>query len=309
MPQYPTFDLLRRAHQPAIEACTRAYPPYSDFSFVSLWCWNGDQQLAVCTLHGNLVVRFRDYFSEVPLLSFIGNRKVGETIETLLADDSHADPRTARLAYVPAELLAEADLPGDLELVEDRDNFDYVYSTESLSQMKGSAYQVPRNFVNRFTKRYSWQARVLDLSLGDNWDAALGVQRRWADAKARRGMSVSVDIAAFARLRELLGHVPLVALGLAVDGVLRGYTVNERHDGGYATNLFEHGDVDYVGIFPALKRSTAQHLAATGTAWWNHQQDSGFAGLRRSKESFRPCRYMKKVTIRRRDPTSDPPPA
>lgn len=297
LPTFPTFAKLEQGHQPIIERCTQQFPPYSDYTFPSLWCWNEGNVLEVAELHGNLVVKFRDYFSKEPFFSFLGNQRVVETIDALLAFAAQADGYLPRLQFVPAHNLLDSPLGPAYQVEADRDNADYVYSVSELAAMAGRKYQVHRNFINRFNKTYAWEARLLDLRNDQDWQDILRVLASWQANKAEGGMEVGVDIHAIQALRGLLPQVAVLAVGVYVDGVLCGYTINELNQQRYATNLFEHGDTMYIGIFRVLKQQTCLRLQQLGYEYWNHQQDSGFLGLRQAKESFQPSLYLQKLTI------------
>ncbi len=157
--------------------------------------------------------------------------------------------------------------------------------------LAGRKYQTHRNFINRFVKLHQWETRVLDLADEADRQAVVQVMTLWQHNKTKEGMDVGVDLHAIEQLRTLLDQVPLLAVGIYVNDMLCGYTI-------YATNLFEHADTHYTGIFRVLKQQTALQLQRQGYRYWNHQQDSGFLGLRKSKDSFRPAFYLRKMTIR-----------
>ena len=301
-PKFPEFTTLSLAHQPIIERYTHKFPPYSDYTFASLWCWNEGDVLEVADLHGNLVVKFLDYFSKERFFSFLGDNQIEKSLNDLFDCVAYTAGYLPRLQFIPEHNLHTLPLTFHERYIveEDRDNHDYIYALHELATMAGGKYQTPRNFINRFTRRYNWQTRVLNLADAHDWQDITQLLESWILNKAEGGMKVDVDLHALMRLRSLLNQVAVFALGLYVDGTLCGYTINELKQQGYATNLFEHANTDYVGVFKFLKKQTALHLKQMGYQYWNHQQDSGFLGLRKSKESFRPAFYLKKLTIHRK---------
>ena len=85
IPAFPDFIPLSHEHKGAIEHFTRNFPPYSDYTFPSLWCWDLEEQCELSALHGNLVVRLTDYVSNAPFLSFIGVNQVEVVLESLFS--------------------------------------------------------------------------------------------------------------------------------------------------------------------------------------------------------------------------------
>lgn len=297
LPAFPSFAPLALAHRRTVEHYTHQFPPYSDYTFPSLWCWNEGNELEVADLNGNLVVKFRDYFTKEPFFSFLGDQDVKATIDQLLGFAAQTAGYLPRLQFVPAANLHAVDLGAAYRVTADRDNADYVYKVSELAAMAGRNYQVHRNFINRFNKSYTWEARLLDLEDEQDWQAVLRVLQTWQENKEEGGSDVGVDIHAIQALRTLLAEVAVLAVGVFAGGVLCGYTINELNQQQYATNLFEHGDTTYTGIFRVLKQQTCLQLQQRGYEYWNHQQDSGFLGLRQAKESFQPTFYLQKLTI------------
>lgn len=40
IPKFPEFKKLELSNKEEIENFTSKFPPYSDFNFVSMWCWD-----------------------------------------------------------------------------------------------------------------------------------------------------------------------------------------------------------------------------------------------------------------------------
>lgn len=75
IPQFPEFKIVEVGDREAVESHTHRYPPYSDFNFTSLWAWDTSNERMISELNGNLVVRFTDYATNEPFLSFLGTNK------------------------------------------------------------------------------------------------------------------------------------------------------------------------------------------------------------------------------------------
>ena len=81
---FPYFQKLTLKQQKAIEVKLLPFPPYSDFTFTSLYTYNTNRSVEISTLHGNLVVKFEDYLDRQPFYSFLGSHKVIDTADKLL---------------------------------------------------------------------------------------------------------------------------------------------------------------------------------------------------------------------------------
>jgi hypothetical protein len=307
LPQFPAFVKLAPEHGCTIEGHARAFPPYSDFTFASLWCWNLDGNIELSQLHGNLVVKFADYLTQAPFLSFIGVDAVLDTLAVLFMflESNPAYPPWVKL--VPEHCLRRLTLDANYRLVEDYDNYDYVYSVAELSTLPGKRYERHRNLVNRFARDYPWTLAVLNLSRSETWRDISALAGRWAERQRAQGNDVTDDIAALARVRQLPRHAHLFGLGLYVQNDLVAYSISELNDGRYATGLFEHADTTYAGVYAFLRKQLAVRLREMNCQYLNHQQDLGLPGLRRSKRSYRPIYYLRKFIIEKAAPPGSRP--
>ena len=84
IPSFPSFKRLELSDRPEVEALLQPHPPYSDFNFASLWCYDTRGLSRLSMLHGNLVVQISDYLTGEPALSFLGVQRVADTAGALL---------------------------------------------------------------------------------------------------------------------------------------------------------------------------------------------------------------------------------
>ena len=153
---FPEFTPLSLDHKKDIELMSSQFSPYSDFNFVSLWCWNLSKKTELSSLHGNLVIRMEDYVTAEIFYMFIGNFSIPETIADLFAFLKEQGKKQ-ELCLIPEESLKNefSLLEKIYTLEEDRDNFDYVLSTDNIAEMKGKKLHQKRKLLNNFNKNYS----------------------------------------------------------------------------------------------------------------------------------------------------------
>ena len=163
IPTFPAFRRLDLSDRPVIEAITRRFPPYSDFSFTSLWAWDTDETCALSLLNGNLVVRLKDYAADDHFFSFLGCNRVVDTARTLLRHALDLGlPATLRL--VPeATVIADDRLQKWLSVEDDPDNADYVCSVPDWAALAGGAFRNHRRAAARCRRCLSPKFERLDL--------------------------------------------------------------------------------------------------------------------------------------------------
>ena len=73
---FPEFSKIDISHRYEIEAITSKFEPYSDFNFVSLFCWDTDGSAAVSVSNDNLIIKIPDYINGIPVYSMLGDSKI-----------------------------------------------------------------------------------------------------------------------------------------------------------------------------------------------------------------------------------------
>ncbi len=176
----------------------------------------------------------------------------------------------------------ERDLPGRYRFTLDRDNSEYVYSTQSLAELKGKKLHSKRNFINAFEREYDYSFAVYDDSY---YDQCMAVQQQWAEGK---GVSQEVEetraiACALKYHRELELRIGMIITG----GKVIAFSAAEKHTKTGSAVLFEKGLVSYPGIFQLINREMARNLLAD-TPYVNRGEDMGIEGMRRAKQSYQP---------------------
>lgn len=295
IPSFPTLRPLRHDDRQAVEALTGHLPPYSDFNFTSLWCWNVSGAVRLSQLHGSLVVRFADYITNEAFYSFCGGSADSQTAATLI-DFARSEGLPAILKLLPGESVADlSTLRFDVR--EDPDNFDYILSIEKVGSFCGNRLRGKRNFVQRFCRQNHTTTRELDLTADAYRNQIEKLLSRWAANKELSLQDTQNEFTAIRRFFECSSFSNFVTMGVIDADRLIGFSISEVLPGGYAMLHFEKGDIDRIGIYPYIMQETARRLSALGCRYLNYQQDLGVPGLRDSKRSYSPCTLLKKFRV------------
>ncbi len=300
IPEFPAFKLLDIADRDEIERLTHRYPPYSDFNFVSMFCYDTTGDCRVSILNGNLVVRFRDYMTLEPFYSFLGTHRVRDTIERLL-EQANRENISPLLRLVPATVVegANGELNG-LAVSEDPDSADYIISADELIELTSGRWRSKRKSANRFRRMHPHCA-VKEMDLADyiTQDHVQGLLATWAEKKRKPSAETRNEFAALERIMHNSRRFNLLTVGAYLDDRLIGFTINEAVHAGHYMGHFGKSDPDYSGISVVLESETAKEMARLGYSQMNYQQDLGIDGLRCYKQSWRPVHCLHKVTIAR----------
>ncbi len=185
----------------------------------------------------------------------------------------------------------------DTELIEDRTYFDYVYSLEELSELRGKKFHSKKNHVNAFERDYEFELKEFTpdmtpevLDLVDRLNAArndtpedaggLDYERRVIELPLRNApelgcIGVSIYIG---------GRMEAFALG----GPLSETTICEH---------FEKASVEFRGLYAAINRAFCRMARDAGYTFVNREEDMGSENLRKSKLSYRPIKLIDKYEM------------
>lgn len=183
------------------------------------------------------------------------------------------------------------------DIIDDRDNADYLYYREDLALLPGKSFHKKKNLVNAFEAAYTPEVKPLD---GHTKEDARKVLDEW---HADRDPSIPTD---YIQCVEALNSMDLenkkicmVFSGVVVyaDGKPVGWALGETINKGNSFCVhFEKGINSYKGVYQYLNRATALSLPPQIT-YINREQDLGDEGLRQAKMTYRPCGFVKKYRI------------
>lgn len=300
IPEFPIFKKLELSDKAEIEEITFKYAPYSDFNFTSLWAWDVKEKRKISILNKNLVVQFTDYATDEPFLSFLGNQKTEQTVHTLI-DHSVATDLPAELRLMPEISIEDISSP-QLSIVEDRANFDYIYSVSDLATLRGNRYMSKRGRVNKFTNEYpQGYFNVIPLAEQRVQNDIDDVIKAWENYKkdAKKEYELDHELEVLHRIFSATQVMNVFATGIFLQDKLLACSIDELLPGRFSINHFWKADSSYAGIFDFFMQTKAQYLEKQGVTFMNFEQDLGIPGLRATKSSFRPASFLKKYIVSR----------
>jgi hypothetical protein len=174
-----------------------------------------------------------------------------------------------------------------IAVVEDRDNFDYLYFRSDLAELAGKKFHKKKNLVNAFRNAYPGHGfRPLEKDLIPR---ALEVLERWRAGRGEEG-----DYGAAREALDLFGSLKLRGAVFYVDGAPAGWCLGESLAKGRMFAVHFEKAVDGIkGIYQYMNQAFAASLPRFFT-YINREQDLGDEGLRQAKETYRPCGFVKK---------------
>lgn len=276
------------------EALLAAMPERGcEYSFANLFLW-GRQEMA---FEDGCALLFSHWGgrSVYPFPIGPGNRRAA--LEKIIAD--------ARQRGIPCRItnMTQADrqelerwFPDLFEIRNSRDNYDYVYTIDTLADLRGRKLQKKRNHFNRFQAQNP-NYRVEPIGCGNlsrvqhmvnDWY----VQRRSADPEGDYLME-SLAMAKAFRHYDALG---MEGIALLLEDRVVAVTLGSRLSEDTFDIHFEKAREDVPGAYSAVNCEFARYLRLKhpDVVYLNREDDIGLEGLRTAKLSYCPHHLVEK---------------
>jgi len=298
IPEFPKFKKIELSDREEVEKFTRQFPPYSDFNFTSMWCWDVHGLISIAQLRNNLIVQLGDYLTGEKIFSLIGNNAIDAAAATLL-EYCRGGGITPILRLVP-EIIAEKLNPAFFTIKEDRDHFDYLYEIKKMTSYQGPVLKSRRNDCVRFAKEHGdVEIKIMNLHEKSVQEKIIRLTKKWETGKIDRSHEAKIEneLKAITRMLAAVQKLNLVTLGIFTKDTLIGFCVTELLPSGFALSHFAKADTNYKGIYAYLMQHEAKVLASLDKKFLNYEQDLGISWLRHSKLSYAPVNFLKKYTV------------
>jgi len=281
LPTYPETTSLTLAHRPLLHPLfQQLHAGISEFTFANIYLFrhNHGYQLSQ-TDDGTIVILGRDKDAPFFILPF--GLPDQPMLERLFRD--HGMMKCA--SSEQAALLGAM----QYSVLEDRDNFDYLYRRQALAELGGRNYHKKRNLIKAFVNSHAYRALPLReefrsdaLRVLDDWRAENDQARDYE--AAREGLEKSEEL-------QLCGGIYYVEERPVA------YVLGEEQ-AAVATYLihFEKAVAGYKGLYQFINQSFASVLPEDYETI-NREQDMGDPGLRHAKLSYKPSGFIEKFKV------------
>jgi hypothetical protein len=294
VPEYPQFKELELKDRDLIGGhLSSCAPGICEFSFANLFIWKEFDRPSLTSINGNLCVLI-DPLNESPyFLEPLGRENLAETIGLCLE-------HTGRISRASSKFVSS--LPSGFHVHPLRDHFDYVCKAKDLAELRGRRFDGKRNHIKKLLRLHP-EYKYEDLK-GGHSSEALALFDKWWGLKKKAGPSSRLELSYNSQKRVLenamhnfdplglLGGV--IRIGDELAGVIGGSALNKRtmcvH---FYYCLTDVPGVATTLLWQACRETFSQYECI------NMEQDLGLAGLRKSKNSYCPCRLEEKFEISR----------
>lgn len=277
---------------------TRHYELYpqthSDNTFTNMVCWNHYTHYTYAYVEKNIIIastigsvtRFRPPIGP-------HNPALLRSLIRFASDVSDNEP----LMLIDPDIARwiQQTCPG-INLVPDRNDFEYVYRAADLAELPGKNYRTIRRQVNKFKRNC---ATTVESVSRDNWEEVKRFLIEWCEWKGCEDgdpvLAHEKDAVFFAI--DHFNELPLRGLAIRVVGKVGAISLYERLNSDTALIHFEKGLPDCEGIYKAINNEVAARLAQHFT-YINRESDLGVTGLREAKMRYHPHHMVEVYSLK-----------
>ncbi|MGB7788290.1 DUF2156 domain-containing protein [Methanoregula sp.] len=271
------------------------YPQvHSDNTFTNMVCWNHYAQYTYAFVEKNIILastidnttRFRPPIGP-------RNPTLLRALIRLASDVSDNEPI---VLIDPETALWMREVCPGINLVPDRNHFEYVYRATDLAELPGKNYLTIRRQINKFRKNCT---NVVEPISKENWEDVKRFLIEWCEWKGCEGDPVLAHEkeAVFFAL-DHFDQLPVRGLIIRVFSKVGAISLFEPMNNDTALVHFEKGLPDCEGIYKAINNEAAVRLAKKFT-YINRESDLGVPGLREAKLRYHPHHMVEVYSMKR----------
>jgi len=297
---------------------TKLNTELSDYTFAANYIWLANSSGFYAVINKCFCLFVMSGGELTMILPPLGKKKyVTEAIIKCfeIMNENNSSPYYARIDYVQEDMIEEFVQSADeaqsmFEMLEhyivEKKLVDYIYSVDSLIELRGNSYHTKRTEINKFTKSYT-EHTIEPLDSIKHKDEIMSLFNKWVSDRVKYMPKEETEVflegihQERSAIKQMLKHfyeLELIGLVIYINGELKGFTAGERINETTATVIIEKTDFEVLGcaqyIFREFSKILKEHY---GVTYINVGDDMGFENLRKVKMSYRPFKLVPKYTI------------
>lgn len=291
-------------HRPLLEEYLQGYDyKTSGTSFSSLFMWQEINQFSWQIIGDYLCITGNSHLAEdeepflFPPLTKTGTYDPLSLAYTILEAKKLFDAKGFHFSIMllPFHMLdiIKSAMPGLMEYVADRPNFDYVYRTQDLIDLKGREYHPKKNHLNYFKSHYEYEYVTLTSAMKEEAMQFIREFNLRKNLPPHEMELLRMEERAMEIAFENLERVGYMAGAIRINGKIEALSIGGVLNRNTVTVHVEKANIEYRGLYQAINNEFCKHVAST-VKYINREEDMGIPGLRKAKLSYNPCKLIEK---------------
>lgn len=292
IPQYPKFKPLEIEDKDLISHHLNLFPrKICELALANFFIWKAFDRSSFTFINQNLCILINSPVEPPYFLEPLGQSKLVETVDICL---KHAG-KISRASESFVSLLPQ----NQYQIACQRSQYDYVYLTQDLAELKGRKFDGKRNHIKRF-KRHFPDYQFIPIGPGYKTEALELFEKWFAKREESRYFPKLAHTAqknALARAFANFEKLRLIGSALIADDKLKGFTLGSRLNPETASVHFLYADPQSPGSSQMLLWEACDKTYSK-SKYLNLEQDLGIPGLRQAKLSYHPLKLEEKYEIK-----------
>lgn len=268
-----------------------------EYSFTTLYIWRDACETEYAIYKNTLIIKKKDFDGSTHFMQPIGYKSedLKEIVEMLKQSkiEFNLDCLFKDIEESFVEELKE--IYGDnIEIIEDRDNFDYVYDSEKLISLSGKKLHAKKNHYNQFIKNYSYMVKDISEVPVEDCIKALN---SFLEQKEDKSEYLSYEIKSVESLLRNRDVFDFYGMVVFVEDKIAALTIGEKLGNTTAVIHTEKADPEIKGLYTFINKHFIETYFSD-VPKINREQDLGVPGLRKAKESYKLFEFVKKFIVK-----------
>ena len=181
----------------------------------------------------------------------------------------------------------------ELRWEDDRPNYDYIYLTQDLIDLKGRNYHGKKNHLNYFKKTYDYEYIELTSDMADECMEFIAEFNARKEVPEHEMEMLRFEEQAMEDVFRNLEAVGYNAGAIRIDGKIEALAIGGQLGARTVTEHVEKANVNFRGLYQAINNEFCKAVASHAK-YINREEDMGIPNLRKAKLSYHPCKLLEK---------------
>lgn len=203
-----------------------------------------------------------------------------------------------QIVSVPAGMrrILEDAFPGELTMIRDRDDDEYVYEKQKLITLSGRALHKKKNHLNFFLKNYQYEAKPITREMLPEIQRLCQEVREHRERSDAELRSLSAELHAIEEAMKDIDDPTVYSVAIYIDGKMEAYAIGEDLSQDTAVEHFEKANLKYRGLYQLVCSEFCKSLPDR-IVYVNREEDMGLENLRHAKMALRPHHMTEKLDV------------
>lgn len=178
----------------------------------------------------------------------------------------------------------------DYKLIEDRDSFDYIYSSNKLITLSGSKLRNKRRWVKKFRENYDYTYEEINSN-------NLSEAKEFTINIIKNSNNDLDEIIAMEEMFDNLFELGIKGCIIRIDNKIVGVSTGEELTKDTVVIHCERADTNFEGIYNCINQEFCEKQWSN-YKFINREEDLGIEGLRQAKLTYRPDLLLSKYIVK-----------